>query len=132
MTGPKGGDAALIAALACGGTVEAAAKQAGVSERTAYRRLEDEGFRRRVDDARAEIVKRAVARLSAASVQAADTLRQLLSSDMDFCRLAAARSILELGAKLREQTELAARLAALEAQLGERQTPTRGGRSWGV
>ena len=48
------------------------------------------------------MIAHAVARLWAASVDAADTLRELLSSEMDFARLTAPRSIVELGAKLRD------------------------------
>lgn len=115
MTVRKGGDSALVAALAAGASVEAAAKSAGMSARTAYRRLEDPAIRKLIDEARAEIVARAVAKLSAASTQAADTLRRLLYSDSDFARLAAARSILELGMKFREHGEMSERLAALES-----------------
>ena len=117
MAGLKGSHEAMVAALAAGASVPAAAKAGGASERTLWRRLEDAAFRKAVEDARAEIVKRAVAKLSAASTEAADTLRQLLYSDMDFARLAAARSILELGAKLREQGELSERISALEREL---------------
>ena len=106
----------LVVALARGDTVAAAATAAGVSEATVYRRLREPEFRKRVDEARAEIVAQAVARLSAASTEAVDALRGLLSSPQDFARLAAARSILELGAKLREHEDLAARVRALEGK----------------
>jgi hypothetical protein len=96
------GDAAFIAALAAGASVVAAARQGGISEATAHRRLKEPAIRKAVDDARAEILSRAVAKLTASSTEAAETLRRLLYSDMDFARLAAARSILELGSKLRE------------------------------
>ena len=116
----KNADSALITGLACGGTVEAAAKTAGVSERTAFRRLEDPSFRRRVAEARDAMVSRAVARLSATSTLAADTLRELLKARSETVRLGAARAVLELGAKLREHEELAERIAALEERLGDR------------
>lgn len=109
----------LVAALAAGCTYEAAAEQASVSERTVRRRLDDPAFRKQVDDARAEILGRAVARLTSASVRAVETLEALLGSEMDFARLSAARAILELGVKLREQTELAARIDALELTAGK-------------
>jgi hypothetical protein len=113
----KNADSALIAALACGGTVEASATAAGVSEATVYRRLAEPDFRRRIDEARADMVSRAVARIGAASTLAADTLRELLKARSETVRLGAARAVLELGAKLREQTELAERIAALEREL---------------
>jgi AcrR family transcriptional regulator len=117
MTGRNGGDARLVAELAGGATVAEAARSAGVSESTVYRRLRDADFRRLVDEARAAMVAQAIGRLTAAATAAADTLRALLGSEADFCRLAAARSILELGAKLREHGELEARIAALEERL---------------
>ena len=40
----KNADSALVAALAGGSTVEAAAHLAGVSQSTAYRRLKDPGL----------------------------------------------------------------------------------------
>ena len=131
MTGRQGGDARLVAELAAGAAVADAAKAAGISEATAYRRLRDDGFRRQLDDARAEIVGRAVAMLTHASVEAVETLRGLLGSEMDFARLAAARAILDIGIRMREQLDLAARVAALEQQLGEEQ-PTKGARVWGA
>jgi AcrR family transcriptional regulator len=131
--GRSNADAALLAALASGATVRDAAKSAGVAERTVYRRLDDPEFRRRVDSTRAEMVSQAVARLSAAATEAVDTLRDLLSSDMDFARLGAARAILEIGIRLREHGELAERIATLEAQLSEAPATPKtgaGGRPW--
>lgn len=118
------GNTPLVLALAHGASAEAAAKAAGISRATVYRRLKEPAFRKQVDDARAEIVARAVAKLSSASTEAADALRRLLYSDMDFARLAAARAILELGAKLREQHDLLSRIEALEEQL------TKGDPAW--
>jgi hypothetical protein len=115
----KNADSALIAALAAGGTVEASAKVAGVSVATAHRRIADPGFRQRVTDARDEMVSRAVARLSATSTLAADTLRELLTARSETVRLSAARTVLELGMKLRETEDLAARIAALENRQGD-------------
>ncbi len=111
----------LVVALARGDTVAAAATAADVSEATAYRRLREPEFRTQLDEARAEMLATAVARLTAAATAAADTLRALLSSDSDFARLAAARSILELGVKLREHQDLAERVAALESRLEPRE-----------
>jgi len=119
--GRENADAALVAALAAGRTVQEAARTAGVSERTVYRRLEDPTFTCQVDAARDAMVSQAVARLSAATTAAVDALRGLLDSPLDFARLAAARSILELTLKFREHDELTARVTALEARLGDRQ-----------
>lgn len=119
MTENEGKITPLVVALAHGASVTSAAKSAGVSEATCYRRLQEPAFRRLVDDARSEIVKRAIAKLSAASTEAADTLRRLLYCRSDSTRLAAARTILELGAKLREHEDLTARVRALEERAGK-------------
>lgn len=116
----RNADSALVAALACGGTVEAAAQTAGVSVPTVRRRLAEPAFRKAVEEARAESVSRAVARLSATSTLAADCLRELLKAKSETVRLGAARAILELGAKYREAEDLAVRLAELERQLETR------------
>ena len=123
VSGRSGGDAVLVAALAAGCTYEDAARQAGVSERTVRRRLDDPGFRKQVDAARGEMISRAVAQLSAAATEAVGTLRELLASELDFARLGAARAILEVGFKYREQLDLAERITALEEQLGQGEQP---------
>ena len=43
----KTADEALLRALACGATVENAARTAGISARTAHRRLKEEAFQKR-------------------------------------------------------------------------------------
>lgn len=113
--GRKNADSAIIAALAGGATVTAAAERAGVSQRTIFRRLQDAGFRRQVSDARSAMVSEAVGLLARASGGAAITLAALLKADSEQVRLGAARAIIELGAKLRETEELEQRIAALEA-----------------
>ena len=128
MTARKGGDAVLVAELAGGATVADAARAAGLSESTAYRRLRDDRFKRRVAEARAEMLRRAVAKLTGASVKAVETLEALLTDDMAFARLSAARSILELGGKLREQLDLAERVAVLEERFGS--DDPQGGSPW--
>jgi hypothetical protein len=111
------GDTALQLALAAGQTVRDAARAAGIGERTAGRRLADPAFRRRVCELRAEMVQRALGKMADGMAEAADTLRQLLRAEGESVRLGAARSILELGNKLRESAELEERLAALEGRL---------------
>jgi hypothetical protein len=49
----------LLTALACGATVEGATRKAGLSERTAYRRLADPEFQERLRRERAEVARRA-------------------------------------------------------------------------
>jgi hypothetical protein len=110
-------DVALVLALACGATVEAAAHQCELSDRTVYRRLEDPAFRNRVQEARAEIVQRSAGMLTAAATKAVQTLLSLQKEGVSpNVRLGAARAVLEIGIKVREITDLEARLAALEAR----------------
>jgi hypothetical protein len=116
--GRKSGNQALTLALASGLTVEAAARQANLAPRTAYRRLAQPGFRREVDALRADMAEQALGRLTEGMTAAADTLRALLSARSESVRLAAARSILELGPRLREAAELEQRLRDLEDRLG--------------
>jgi HEAT repeat protein len=118
----KRGDEALLLALAGGATVRDAARSAGIGERTATRRLADPGFRRRVAENRADMVARALGKLADGATEAVDTLRKLLGAEADTVKLGAARSILELGTKLREAVELEERLAELERRIGEGNT----------
>ncbi|MBX9677756.1 MAG: hypothetical protein K2X38_03250 [Gemmataceae bacterium] len=108
----------FIAALVCGASVEAAARKAGISRRTAFRRLKDQRVVQRLKTARLEVVKRAAGLLAAGSLEAVKTLMELLAPGVaPATRLGAARAIIELGVKLRESGEMEERLAALEAQL---------------
>jgi hypothetical protein len=115
-TGRKNADAALLAALTAGKATEDAAAAVGVSPRTAYRRLADPAFRQRLAEAQAQLVAQALGKVTA-SATAAATLEQLLTAESETVRLGAARTILELGTKVRENSDLAARMQALERLL---------------
>src|SRR5262245_3905144 len=106
----RNADSALIAALAAGDTAAEAARKAGVSERTVRRRLDDPGFKRALEAAKAEALARAVAKLSDRAVAAVDTLAALLDAESESVRLGAARSVLELGSRLREDVTVTAEL----------------------
>lgn len=117
--GRQQADNALLLALACGATVENAARQVGVAARTVHRRLADEGFRQRLQAMRADMVQRSSGALTAAANEAVRTMLELLKPTMPpAVRLGAARSVLEIGIKLREAADLEERLSALEKQLG--------------
>ena len=107
----------LLLTLACGASVDSAARECGVSPRTVYRRLELPAFRRQVTEARSELLARAVGTLADASTAAASKLKDLLEAESETVRLGACRAILELGTKLRESEELAGRIAALEERI---------------
>jgi hypothetical protein len=123
-------DDALVLALACGATVEAAARQAGVSDRTVYRRLADPAFQKRVKDARTDLVRRSAGLLSAASGEAVRTLLALMKDAAPpATRLGAAKAVLEIGMRLRELAELEAEVRALEEKVTALGPPDRG-RRW--
>jgi len=114
----KKAEDALLLALACGASVEQAARQCGLSERTVYRRLAERGFRRRLQAVRAEFVQRTAGTMTAAANEAMRTLLELLKAPTgDAVRLGSAKAILELGMKLRGVADLEERLSTLEERL---------------
>ncbi len=116
--GKRHADNQLLLALTCGATVETAAAQARISPSTAYRRLNEPEFQRRLQALRAEMVQRAAGMLTAAAMEAVKTLLSLQHTDQPGAvRLGAARTVLEMGMRLREVADLEQRLAELEQRL---------------
>lgn len=113
-------DELLLAALASGTPVEQAAKAAGVSKRTAYRRLADPRFAARLAQARDELISSALGELVEGASKAVQTLLALLDADDERVRLAAAKGHLEQLLRLRETLTLNQRLAALERAMQTR------------
>ena len=120
------GDEALLLALAGGQSVREAARTAGVSERTAFRRAADPDFRQAVGRARGELLVRAVGRLADAATAAADTLAALLAAEAENVRLGAARAILDGALRGVEFVDLTERVAALEEAAAASERPGRG------
>lgn len=114
---PKQEDAAL--ATAKGLTIAAVAKAAGAGVRTVKTWRSLPAFQQRVSELRQEMTGEAVGKLTAGMGYAASTLRSLLDAESDGIRLSAARSVLELTLKLREQAELEAEVAALREQVAQ-------------
>jgi hypothetical protein len=115
----KQAEETLLQALVCGATVDTAARKAGVSERTAYRRLQDPKFRQRLDGLRLEMIQRTAAMLTGAGMVSVKTLVDL-QQDVAVTaavRRRAARDVLEMGLKLRDHADVEARLAAVETRL---------------
>lgn len=122
--GRRDADEALALGLAAGKTVRDAARDAGVSEKTAFRRSADGGFRDRVNELRGEMRQRTVGRLADLSVQAVATLSELLApGPPPAVRLNAAKAILEHMVRVWETVELQQRIAALEAERREPHAP---------
>ena len=119
----KNADHALMLTLAYGSTVEGAARKAGVSESTVYRRRNDPGFQRELNELRSDMVQRATGMLTAATMEAAKTLLALQDPSIPpAVRSGAAKATLDFGLKLRQSVELEERLAAMEALLVDRKT----------
>ena len=117
----KQADDAIILALACGATIEAAAAKAGVHRMTVQRRLAEPAFQAKLQQARAEMVQRATAMLTAAAMEAVKTLLDLQGKTCPATtRLGAAKAVLEIGSRLRTENEVMSRLEAAERALGLR------------
>ena len=119
--GRRDADELLAAELASGKTVRDAAAAVKIGERTAFRRLEDPEFRRRVTELRAGLVRDAAGKLAANMGQAADKLAELIGNADPDVALKAAVKVIELSMKAVQLTELEGRLADLEERLGERE-----------
>jgi hypothetical protein len=117
----KAADEVLLQALAWGATVENAARKAGISERTAYRRLNDPSFVQRLEQLRADMVQRTAGMLSGAGMGSVKVLVDL-QNDVSVpagVRRRSARDVLELGLRFRETTAWERRLDALDEHLVE-------------
>jgi hypothetical protein len=115
--GRKNADQLLLMALACGATAEAAARSAGVSQPTVYRRLKDQEFCKKLEQTKSEMVQRTAGMLTASGMESVKTLMELQKpAAPPAVRLGAARSVLEIGMKVREREDLEKRLIALEQQ----------------
>jgi hypothetical protein len=111
-------DQEFLMALACGATVETAALKARISERTAYRRLQDPVFCKQLDAKKREIVQRSATMLNAVSLEAVKVLAELQQGiNPPAVRLGATRAAIYLAMKLRENLELTERMTALETRL---------------
>jgi hypothetical protein len=64
-------DEKLLLALACGASVESAARSVGVSPRTAHRRLKDPEFQRQLRKLKRDMMERASSILAAGTLEAA-------------------------------------------------------------
>lgn len=112
--GRRKGEDAFLVALAAGATVRDAATKAQISERQAYRRVQEPGFRRQVSKLRAELIDSAAGKLADGASEAAGCLRSLLLTEAPSVRLGAARALLEMAFRSRELLEYEERLQKVE------------------
>ena len=90
------GDDQLFQALVSGCHVENAAAVAGISVRTAYRRLADPAFKQQLQEARQCLRESILAKLSDAGHDAVGTLWELMqNADDEGVRLRAAKAVLD-------------------------------------
>ena len=123
-------DDKLAIAIAAGLSIRDASKQAGVSERTAFRRCNSPQFRERVSALRSEMIERACGALSASLGEATATLRGLMRSQDEATRLRASCKVIEMALRIRETVTLEDRVRDLEERLGGQadEAPTRSDR----
>ncbi len=116
----------VLVALLHHGAVRAAAKEAGVSEATVFRYLQDPEFQAHYRAARRQSVEAAIAQLQSDCTTAARVLREV-AEDKEAsatARVAAAKTILDQSLSALELGDLAARIEQLEKQSNESHPPT--------
>ena len=109
----------IAAALAAGKTHRDAAAEAGVSEKTVFRRAADPALKARVGELRAGMVAAAAGELASGMSEASRVLRELLGNDDPHVRFRASVKVVELGLKTNEQVELERRISKLEADAAD-------------
>jgi hypothetical protein len=109
----------LIAALLSQPTIAKAAKQAGISEATALRWMQEPDFCRQYREARRKVVETAVAALQQSLMVATATFVEIAGDKTKpaSARIAAARSMYEFSLRAIELTDHEERLLAIEAAL---------------
>jgi phage terminase small subunit len=109
-------DGKLVAAMIDGATVAEGSRSAGMSERTAHRRLKDPEVKAAIWDGRAAVVEDAIEGLCGLIPEALKAVKANLASDRLPDRLKAAKMVFESIAVLRREIEFDDRIAALERQ----------------
>lgn len=114
------GDEVLLAELLAGSTVKDAATKAGLSERTARRRVARPEFRAQLDEWRREVAASVAAGLADLADAALEATADLLASDETpaAVKRGLIRDIFDAFRALGVEADNAARLSALEAKLG--------------
>jgi hypothetical protein len=107
-------DELLAAGLAAGQTIESAAKAAGVSERTARRRMSDPGFMALVDRYQDRLLEQFVGGAADRLSRALSRLDALIDHPNGVVALSACRTVIDATLKVREAVTLARRVAELE------------------
>ena len=108
-----------IAALLSEPTTKAAAEAAKVSEVTIHRWLNDAAFSAALKESRERVFESTLAALQSASGKAVETLRYVMNDKtaQASARVSAAKTVLDIAIKAREQLDLSERLRLVEEQL---------------
>lgn len=112
-------DEVLLDALAAGLSYESAGALGGVSARTVRRRVSDVGFAAEVARRRSARVELITGRLTGLCERALQVLENCLDSDRPGDQLRAAEMVLTMTRRFRADSDVHARLAALEATPSE-------------
>ena len=116
-SGRSSADETLAASLAAGRTIADSATTAGVGETTVYRRLRCPAFAARVRELRAAMVATALGRLTDGMSGASDALNKLVRGRDAEMRFKAAKAVIELALRVRDQADIEERLAVVERAL---------------
>jgi len=107
-----------IACLIAQPSITLAAQEAGISQSTMYRWLNDEEFQMAYRKAKKEIVGHALTQVQKAVTKAVDTLLDVMGNGVvESAKVSAAKTILELAIKAVEIEELEERLTILERRM---------------
>lgn len=108
-----------LAALLEMPTIGEAAKKTGVSAITLWRWLQDAEFQSDYRSAKREITGQAITRLQQASIEAVETLRQVMGNNEvpAAARVSAARTVLDVALKGVELEDFASRIESMERSL---------------
>ena len=119
-----------ILALLAHPTIPEAARACGVSDKTLWRWLQDEEFRRSYREARRQVLEGAISNLQQATGEAAAALRRNLSCGVPSVEVRSALGIIEQAIKGAELLDLAERIATLEEQAAAAEQQKPGRRAW--
>lgn len=103
-----------VTALLTERTHEGAAKKVGIGSATLRRWFSEPSFQKKYRNARFQVFEQAITQLTAATLEAVETLRRNLSQEKPEIQVRAATAILDLSMKGRETIDLEERLSAIE------------------
>jgi hypothetical protein len=117
--GRHGADLHFIRAMAQGKSVKAAAAEAGLSERTAFRRLEDPEINHQIDEKRARLNEVVVDRLLTGADSACQKMNELMGARSENVQLSAARAIVDRMIRVKDRHDLEVRLREMQQLLDQ-------------